>query len=100
LVLTGPSNPPDAEHYAYRKDLADVSLAGEVIASHYAEPLPRQLGRREPLRAAASEQAQSLGELDAGEPFELLDNSLGWAWGYAGSDRRVGYVKSEALKPV
>jgi hypothetical protein len=27
----------------------------------------------------------------------LLDDSLGWAWGYAGEDRRVGYVPSEAL---
>ena len=36
-------------------------------------------------------------ELDAGEPFELLDDSLGWAWGYAGEERRVGYVRSEAL---
>ena len=27
----------------------------------------------------------------------MLDESLGWAWGYAGSDQRVGYVPSEAL---
>jgi hypothetical protein len=27
----------------------------------------------------------------------MLDDSLGWAWGYAGKDRRVGYVRSEAL---
>jgi hypothetical protein len=27
----------------------------------------------------------------------MLDDSLGWAWGYAGSDRRVGYVRSETL---
>jgi hypothetical protein len=27
----------------------------------------------------------------------MLDDSLGWAWGFAGSDRRVGYVPSEAL---
>ena len=33
----------------------------------------------------------------ANEPFEMLDDSLGWAWGYAGSDRRVGYVRSETL---
>ena len=50
-----------------------------------------------PLRATASEQAETLGELSAGEPFALLDDSLGWAWGYAGHDRRVGYVRSEAL---
>jgi len=35
--------------------------------------------------------------LKPGEPFGLLDDSLGWAWGYAGEERRVGYVKSDAL---
>jgi hypothetical protein len=30
----------------------------------------------------------------------MLDDSLGWAWGYAGKDRRVGYVASEALGPA
>jgi hypothetical protein len=28
----------------------------------------------------------------------MLDDSLGWAWGYAGKDRRVGYVESAALR--
>ena len=28
----------------------------------------------------------------------MLDDSLGWAWGYAGTKRRVGYIPSEALK--
>ena len=27
----------------------------------------------------------------------MLDDSLGWAWGYAGKDRRVGYVRERAL---
>jgi hypothetical protein len=29
--------------------------------------------------------------------FASLDDSLGWSWGYAGPERRVGYVPSEAL---
>ena len=24
----------------------------------------------------------------------MLDDSLGWAWGYAGEERRVGYVRA------
>jgi hypothetical protein len=36
-------------------------------------------------------------QLDKGESLLLLDESLGWAWGYAGKDRRVGYLPSEAL---
>ena len=26
----------------------------------------------------------------------MLDDSLGWAWGYAGEERRVGYVAASA----
>ena len=29
----------------------------------------------------------------------MLDNSLGWALGYAGDERLVGYVRSEAIRP-
>jgi len=49
------------------------------------------------LRALPTDDAEAVGDVDAGEPFGLLDNSLGWAWGYAGAERRVGYVRSEAL---
>jgi hypothetical protein len=35
--------------------------------------------------------------LEPGEPFWVLDESIGWAWGYGGEGRRVGYVRSEAL---
>ena len=95
--LTGPSNLPDPEYAAYRKDLADVALAGTVIASHYAEPLDRALATATILRVDPSDNAEAVLDLDAGDPFALLDNSLGWAWGYAGGERRVGYVRSEAL---
>ena len=71
-----------------------------MIASHYAEPLARTLGTAATLRAAPDEQSEALCELDSGEPFEMLDNSVGWAWGYAGKDRLVGYVRSEALAPA
>jgi hypothetical protein len=47
------------------------------------------------LLAAPSDDAEALIELKPGDPFSMLDNSLGWAWGYAGKDRRVGYVRSE-----
>ncbi|HEX6218001.1 MAG TPA: SH3 domain-containing protein [Sphingomicrobium sp.] len=77
--------------------MADVALAGRVIASHYAEPLARKLAAQAVLRALPMGGSEALRDLDSGDPFAMLDNSLGWAWGYAGDDRRVGYVKSEAL---
>ena len=97
IALKGPSNLPDPSTHAYRRDLADVALAGQVIASHYAEPLDRVIANSAILRPQASEEGEGLGELTAGEPFRLLDDTLGWAWGYAGKDRRVGYVRSDAL---
>ena len=88
---------PDPATHAYRKDLADIALAGRVIASHYAVPLPRAVATEASLRAAPSDDSPAIAELHPGDPFEMLDNSLGWAWGYAGPKRRVGYVRSEAL---
>jgi hypothetical protein len=68
-----------------------------VIASHYAEPLHRRIATDALLRAAPAQDAEQVATLHAGDPFELLDATLGWAWGYAGSDRRVGYVPAEVL---
>jgi hypothetical protein len=49
------------------------------------------------LRDGPSEDAPLIRMLGAGEPFAALDDSAGWAWGYGGEERRVGYVRSEAL---
>jgi hypothetical protein len=71
-----------------------------VIASHYAEPLDRAIAAATELRAAPGDDAEVVRPLQAGEPFAMLDDTLGWAWGYAGADRRVGYVRSEAVGPA
>ena len=97
FALSGPSNPPDPAFNAYRKDLADVALVGRVIASHYAEPIERIVASKAPLRIAPREDAESIAKLVSGDHFLLLDDSLGWSWGYAGKDRRVGYLRSDAL---
>jgi hypothetical protein len=68
-----------------------------VIASHYAEPLERKLAEPAILRSAPSEDSDAIRELKAGEPFAVLESSRGWAWGYAGSERRVGYVRAGAV---
>lgn len=68
-----------------------------MIAPHYAEPLELLVSAPAILRAAPSAGSEAVRELAAGEPFAMLEDSLGWAWGYAGEDRRVGYVESKAL---
>ena len=69
-----------------------------MVASHYAEPIAKIVISNAALRIAASDDAEELAELEPDDPFSLLDDTLGWAWGYAGRDRRVGYVRSEALR--
>ena len=96
FALTGVSKLPDPATNAYRKDLADVALAGRVIASHYAEPLVRHLIAAAPLLAGPAMDAKPITELCAGDEIRMLDNSRGWAWGY-GPDGRVGYVPAEAV---
>ena len=49
------------------------------------------------LRSAPSSEANIVETVPAGEPFLLLDESLGWAWGYAGAAGRVGYLRSDSL---
>jgi len=77
--------------------LADIALAGQVIASHYAQPLPRSLAADADLMDRPSADGEVVGRLAAGQSFDMLDNTLGWAWGYAGPERRVGYIRSDAL---
>jgi hypothetical protein len=74
-----------------------VALAGSVIASHYAEPLACRIASPTPLRSAPTADAPVIRELTMGDPFDLLDDNLGWAWGYSGDERRVGYVASDSL---
>ena len=96
FALAGVSNPPDPATHAYRKDLADAALAGQVIASHYADPLVRHLVAPAPLLAEAANDAEPIAQLEVGDELRMLDNSRGWAWGY-GPDGRVGYVTSDAV---
>jgi hypothetical protein len=100
FALCGRSDPPEPEFNAYRKDLADVALAGRVIASHYAEAVERAITTATDLREAPSTEAEVIRPMSAGERFLLLDDSLGWAWGYAGAEGRVGYVRSDAVSPA
>ncbi|HKC02419.1 MAG TPA: SH3 domain-containing protein [Sphingomicrobium sp.] len=98
FALSGPSHPPDPEYHAYRQDLADVALTEQVIASHYAEPVDRAITTATELRTGPSADAAAICTLEPGEAFAMLDDTLGWAWGYAGEDRRVGYVRSGAVR--
>ena len=68
-----------------------------MIASHYAEPVDRVIATATELRSGPSANAGAIRKIEPGEAFAMLDDTLGWAWGYAGNDRRVGYVIASAV---
>lgn len=94
--LAGPSDLPDPATHAYRDDLADIALAGRVIASHYAEPLTLVLSQPTELLASDSDDADVIATMKKGEQVRLLDIGRGWGWGY-GPDGQVGYMRASAL---
>jgi Bacterial dipeptidyl-peptidase Sh3 domain len=57
----------------------------------------RHLVAAAPFYRSADGGGEVISELKAGDEYWLLDDTRGWAWGYAGKDRRVGYVRAAAL---
>ncbi|HET9428017.1 MAG TPA: NlpC/P60 family protein [Allosphingosinicella sp.] len=90
--------PLDPRIHAYRRDLADIELAGQIIAPHYARHLLRGCGSRAAFVWPNSHtEGDPVSELLPGEMFAVLEYAGGWAWGYCGGDRVVGYVEAIAL---
>jgi len=96
--LTGPSLTLDPHIHAYRKDIADIGLAGQIFAPHYARPLIRECGAEPaPVRAIPASDSEAIAELAPGDAFAVLEYAGGWAWGYVLAGHRVGYVPAGAL---
>src|SRR5688572_15147641 len=96
--LTGPSLPLDPRIHAYRHGLADIALAGRVIAPHYASSVTRSCGAHAAfVRVASNGESKVVSELLPGEEFAVLEYAGGWAWGYCVADHIVGYVEAIAL---
>lgn len=96
--LNGPSLVLDERVHAYRRDIADIALAGQLFAPHYARPMMRSCGMRAAfMRYKPAPDAVIGSELLPGEAFAILEISGGWAWGYSRHDHYVGYVEAIAL---
>jgi dipeptidyl peptidase-like protein/NlpC/P60 family protein len=96
--LTGESLPLDPRIHAFRHDLADIALAGRIIAPHYARALVRSCGAHAAfVRLLPKADAEMASELLPGEEFAVLEYAGGWAWGYCLADHIVGYVEMIAL---
>jgi hypothetical protein len=89
---------PDPRLTLMRDGTAARSLQGIVPATRYLDTTTRQTQvPSAALRRAASPDAEQLDQLLFGEPFEVLDEAGGWAFGQAVRDGYVGYVAAAAL---
>ena len=88
----------DERVHAYRRDIADIALAGQLFAPHYARPMMRACGMRATfVRPKPSTDAPPSSELLPGEEFAVLELTGEWAWGYCRHDHYVGYVQTIEL---
>ncbi|MGL4542190.1 MAG: NlpC/P60 family protein [Polymorphobacter sp.] len=96
--MRGPSLTLDARVHAVRDDLADIALAGVVMAPRYAAPLAMTgTAAHAMLRAAPDPHATATSALLYGEAFDVFDRHDGWAWGQCRHDGYVGYIEAAAL---
>ncbi len=98
LPLLRPSDRSDKPHLPVRGDLAHIGLAGRYFVPHYAVPMPHTVKATALLRAAGKVEGEELRTLRAGEVFDVLDMSGGWAWGQCEDDMLVGYVELTAIE--
>lgn len=88
----------DARLHAFRADLADTRLKGEVTADRFVEGQPARIAasvadvRRAP-RADAGIDTQFL----FGDDVLVFENKDGWAWVQGARDNYVGYVEASIL---
>lgn len=82
---------------AVRADIADVRLAEQVFAPHYAAPMTVAVLRNVTLREGRQVDSAEMVALSAGEMFDLLDVTGGVAWGVASAHGLVGYLEASAL---
>src|SRR3546814_11706786 len=94
--LAGPSLILDARVHAYRRDLADVALAGQLFAPHYARALVRQCGSRPTfVFSTPSSEGHPASALRPGEELAGLELPARWAWANCRHAHHAGYVEKQ-----
>jgi cell wall-associated NlpC family hydrolase len=81
--------------------VAHAGLRGRVAAGHYTEGIRRRVCRAVApiLDRAEPEGRRRDRELVLHEPFRVLEEGAGWAFGFAERDGYVGYMQADALGP-
>ncbi|HLP66380.1 MAG TPA: NlpC/P60 family protein [Rhizobium sp.] len=86
---------------AYREDLAEKSLEGQVAARRFVVGEPARIGL--PVAALRPKPDLASGidtEVVLGEEVTVFDRADGWAWVKAASDGYVGYLPDATLAPL
>lgn len=100
-VLSGPVERPDPRTVPTRGDIAHVGLAGRYFVPYYAVPQPRSiLPGGASVLATAEHGGEVVATLNAGDSFEVLDLSGGFAWGCVSLHGPVGYIALDRLEPL
>jgi cell wall-associated NlpC family hydrolase len=88
----------DQRLHAYRDDLADARLHGQVSAQRCVEGRPvRIVVGSAPMRRAPTKDALLDTYYRYGEPILVFEEAGGWAWCQSLEDGYVGYVEAAAI---
>lgn len=81
---------------AVRGDLADVELASEVFAPHYARALQCSVIADATVYLKPDHSSPVLGHLTVGDVVELFDINGGWGW--VKTSKVVGYLRADCVE--
>lgn len=90
----------DKRIYAYRDDIADVTLKNKVNSENFVTPEKYQVARG--IAQIYPEPGFSkplISQLLFGEYFNVFEIKDGWAWGQSVKDGYVGYTSADNLTP-
>jgi cell wall-associated NlpC family hydrolase len=92
----------DSRLHAYRPDLADSRLRGQVSAARFVEGTARRVvADAAPLKRTPASDAPLDSEVLRGEVFTVFESTPeGWSWGQLETDNYVGFVATEALSDI
>lgn len=95
FVLSGHSATIDPAIHAVRGDLADVELASQVFAPHYAKALVCRVLVETNVFAKPNDEAARVDHLLKGDAVDLFDVNGGWSW--IRTSKAVGYVHADCI---
>jgi cell wall-associated NlpC family hydrolase len=95
------TNTLDRRLHAFRPDLADETLQGQVEATRFTAGLPAQVSVPVAALRPVPDLARGIDtELLIGETVRVFDRADSWAWVQADEDGYVGYLPETHLGPV